>query len=155
MRRPDAWRLLATLSLTVAGTMVLLALVGLYLAQVPAAGAAGLCAALFFAPGLFFLNRTRRRYLRDTALAHVARLAKEKGVTNAGELSHALDIPRKDAELILRRAIAEGLLQGEIDAQGRFISADAPRCPRCHEPVPREARPAACPRCGNPLEAVP
>ncbi len=155
MRRPDAWRLLATFSLTVAATMVLLAFVGLALSQVPAAGAAGLCAAVFFVPGLFFLNRTRRRYLRDTALAHAARLAERKGVTEAAELAQALDVPTKDAEMILRKAIAEGALKGELNAQGRFVSPEARRCPRCQEPIAKDARPAVCPRCGAPLEGAP
>lgn len=151
MRRQTLWRGFTAFSLGVAGVMALLALVAASLSQGFAAGAAGLCALLFFVPGLFFLNHTRRLYARDLALAHAAKLADEKGVTDAEAMAKELDVSRKDAERILRKAIAEGYLRGELDAAGHFASASAPRCPSCRSPQGRDAAGTVCPSCGATL----
>lgn len=131
--------------------MVILAVIALSLSQGFAAGAAGLCAVLFFVPGLFFLNHTRRLYLRDVALAHAAQLADSKGVTDVETTAKELDLPRKDAELILRKAIDEGLLRGDLDTAGRFVATSAPRCPSCKAPLARDKATGVCPRCGASL----
>ncbi len=131
--------------------MVLLALIALSLSQGFAAVAAGLCAALFFIPGLFFLNHTRRLYQRDVALAYTAQLAESKGVADAEAMAKELHVSRKDVEPILRKAISEGHLRGEIDPAGRFVSASAPRCPLCQAPLARDKIASACPECGAPL----
>lgn len=151
MRRQTIWRGLTAFSLLTAGVMAVLALVALSLAEAPAAGAAGVCAAAFFVPGLFFLNYTRRLRLRDAALAHAAQIAELKGVTEAATMAKELHVPTKDAELILRKAIAEGILQGEVDNEGRFVSANVSRCPSCGAPLSRDANPSRCPRCGTAL----
>lgn len=131
--------------------MVLLAVLALSLSQGFAAGAAGLCAVLFFVPGLFFLNHTRQLYLRDAALAHAAQLAESKGVTDVDAMAKELDVPSKDAELILRKAINEGHLWGELDAAGRFVATGAPRCPSCRTPLARDKTASVCPHCGAAL----
>jgi hypothetical protein len=138
-------------SLGVAGTMVVLAALALLLSQTLAATAAGLCAVAFFIPGVFFLNQTRRLFLRDLALTHAAQLAESKGVTDADAMAKELAVPREDAEKILRKAIVEGHVQGEIDAAGRFVSAATPRCPRCHMPLAKDETMRTCPRCGAAL----
>ncbi len=148
MRRRTVWRVLCLFSLSVAGTMAILALIALGLSQPPASAAAALCAAAFFIPGLFFLNYSRRLQLRDMALAHAAQLADSHGVTDATAVAKELDVRAKDAEAILRRAIDEGFLRGTIDAKGRFVSVNAARCPACQEPLAKDAGVRACPRCG-------
>lgn len=150
MRRRTFYRLLAFLSLGVSGGALLLAIVALALAHVFEAGAAAVCSAVFFIPGLLFLNHWRQLYVRDLALAHAGAVAEAEGVTDGKAMSETLKIPREDAEKILRRAIQEGHVTGEIDATGRFISSSAPRCPVCGKPMPRSAS-GACPSCGAPL----
>lgn len=146
--------MLTRLSLAVAATMGALALVALGMSQPLAAGAAALCGLLFFVPGLFFLNETRRAYLRDAALAHAGRVAEARGVTDAEALGMELHVPRDQAEKILRKAIQEGHARGSLDDRGRFVAADAPRCPSCEAPLPREPQRPACPACGAALAPV-
>ena len=151
MRRETVWRGLTAVSLGVTGVMALLAVLAFVLSQALAAAAAGLCAVVFFVPGLFFLNYARRLAARDLALAHVAKLAEDRGVTDAEAMGKELEMPTKDAERILRKAIEEGHLAGELDAAGRFVSARAPRCPSCNAPRSRDAAGSVCPRCGATL----
>ena len=151
MRRETVWRGLTAVSLGVAVVMAVLGMLALVLSQALAAAAAGLCAVMFFVPGLFFLNYARRLAARDLALAHVAKLAEDRGVTDAEAMGKELEMPTKDAERILRKAIEEGHLAGELDAAGRFVSARAPRCPSCSAPHARNAAGSACPRCGATL----
>lgn len=151
-RRRQAWyRGLTWLTLGAAGTFLLLSLVALGLAQPLAAGAAALCGLLFFIPGLFFLNQHRRLRLRDAALLHAAHVAEARGVIELQDLAEELRVPANDAEKILQTAIREGRARGELDAKGRFVAADAPRCPSCRVALPKERPPSVCPACGKPL----
>lgn len=151
MRRRTLYRALAVFALAVSVVMVVLAAVALGLSSAFEASAAAACAVLFFIPGLAFLNQARRLRARDLALAHVGQLAQERGVTDAETMGKDLGIPAKDAEKILTKAIAEGYLQGAVDADKRFVAADAPHCPSCHAAVPRNPRPDRCPACGAAL----
>lgn len=145
------YRNLSRFAVTVAGALGALALLALALAQPLAAGAAALCGFLFFLPGLFFLNRYRHLALRDLALAHAGEVAEAKGVADAEAMGRELRIPRADAEKILRKAVVEGHARGEVDGNGRFVAADAPRCPSCGGPLARDPSPATCPACGADL----
>lgn len=145
------FRSLSILALGVAAVMLLFAGVALGLSEPFAASAAVLCALVFFVPGLFFLNEARRLRLREVALAHAAAFAKGRGIVDATTLGKELRVPAAVAEKILQKAIREGHIRGAVDARGVFIAVDAPRCPSCHAPIPREPMPAACPTCGAPL----
>lgn len=151
MRRLTAYRVLTLFSLGAAATAGLLALVALVLAHAFEAGAAALCAAVFFVPGLLFLRYWRQLGSRELALIHVAALAEEKGVTEGKALGRELDIPEADATKILRIAIREGKLRGEVDDRGRFVAASAPRCGACGTAVPRSLHGSPCPSCGKPI----
>ncbi len=151
MRRISAYRFLTFLCLGAAGTAAVLAAVGLGLAHAFEAGAAALCALVFFVPGLLFLRTWRQLGSRDLALAHVAGLAEQAGVTDARALGKALDIPEADAAKVVRIALREGRLQGTLDDAGRFVSVTAPRCGACRTAVPRAAVPGTCPSCGKPI----
>lgn len=151
MRRTSAYRSLTLLCLGAATTAAVLAAVALGLAHGFEAAAAALCAAVFVVPGLLFLRYWRRLAARDLALAHVAAIAEAAGVTDAKTLAKKLDLPEADAAKIVRIALREGRLRGELDANGRFIAASAPRCPACGTACPRVPGPAACPSCGAPL----
>lgn len=140
---------LAAVAIALAATGAILSIVGLALARADAAGAAAICAVVFFVPGLAFLNHSRRLRARDAALLHVAGLVRDAGVVDADGIAEALDVPREDAARILRTAASEGHLRGRLDG-GRFVAADAPRCGSCDEPVPRRAFGGPCPRCGRP-----
>lgn len=142
---------LAAFAMAVSGAAGILAVAGLLLAQGGSAGAAALCAAAFFVPGLAFYNYARKLQLRDAALVHVAGLAREAGVIGTDRIARVLGVGVEDAEKIVGRAIGEGHLKGKLDERGRFVAEDAPRCEACGEPVPRDAVPAACPRCGRAL----
>ncbi len=109
-----------------------------------------MCALVFFIPGLLFLRHWQRLGSRDLALAHVAGLAEAEGVVDAKTLAQRLGVPEADAAKIVRIAIREGRLRGEMDASGRFVAANAPRCAACGKPVPRSVGPGACPACGKP-----
>lgn len=151
MRRSSAYRFLTFFCLGAAATALALAGVGLGLAHAFEAGAAALCSAVFFIPGLLFLRHWRRLAARDLALVHVAGLAEQAGVTDAKALAEKLDIPEADAAKIVRIAIREGLLQGEVDDAGRFVAASTPRCPACGAAVARSFGAAPCPSCGRPI----
>ncbi len=151
MRRTSAYRLLALGCLGVAATAAVLAVVALGLAHGFEAGAAALCALVFVIPGLLFLRYWGQLASRDLALAHVARLAEQAGVTDARSLGTALDVPEADAAKIVRIALREGRLQGEMDPRGRFVAASAPRCPACGAAYPRAAGSGTCPACGRPV----
>lgn len=125
--------------------------VALALNHAPEAGAAALCAGVFFVPGFLFLRYWRQLFVRDLALAHAAKLADDAGVMDGKSLGSALTVPEDDATKILATAIREGLLQGELDSKGRFVSATAPRCPSCGAAAPRNAGRGACPSCGRPM----
>lgn len=109
-----------------------------------------MCALVFFIPGLLFLRHWQRLGSRDLALVHVAGLAEAEGVVDAKTLAQRLGVPEADAAKIVRIAIREGRLRGEMDASGRFVAANAPRCAACGKPVPRSVGPGACPACGKP-----
>lgn len=126
-------------------------MVALVLAHAAEAGAAALCAAVLFIPGLLFLREWRRLYVRDLALVHAAQLAEEEGVTDGKALGERLHVPEADAAKILRIAIREGRLWGEVDDKGRFVSGTAPRCAACGAAVPRASVPGPCPSCGAPV----
>ncbi len=151
MRRVSAYRFLTFLCLGAAATAAALAAVGLGLAHTFEAGAAGLCALVFFVPGLLFLRYWRQLGSRDLALAHVAGLAERAGVTDVKVLGETLEISEADAAKIVQIALREGRLQGTLDDAGRFVSATAPRCAGCRTPVPRSAVPGPCPSCGQPI----
>lgn len=142
---------LAAFAMAVSGAAGILAVAGLLLAQAGSAGAAALCAAVFFVPGLAFYHYARKLQLRNAALVHVAGLAREAGVIGTDRIAGVLGVRVEDAEKIVRRAIGEGHLKGKLDARRRFVAEDAPRCEACGEPVPRDAAAGACPRCGGAL----
>ena len=131
-----------------AGAAVVLVAVAFALDHLAEAGAAAVCAAAFFVPGLLFLRYWRQLYVRDVALEHAAKLADEAGVTDGKRLGEALGVPEADATKILATAIREGVLDGEIDSKGRFVSATTPRCPSCSAAAPRSAAKGPCPSCG-------
>ncbi len=131
-----------------AGAATVLVGVAFALGHVPEGAAALLCAAVFFIPGLLFLGYWRQLYVRDIALAHAAKLADDAGITDSRTLGSELKVPEQDARRILTTAIREGLLQGELDAEGRFVSATAPRCPSCGAAAARSAGRGPCPSCG-------
>lgn len=148
MRRARLYRILTLVCLWAAGAAVVLMAVALALGHIFEASAAALCAAVFFVPGLLFLRYWRRLYVRDVALAHAAKLADEAGVMDGKALGAQLDVPEEDATKILKTAIREGHLRGEVDARGRFVSMSAPHCLACSAAVPRTAVPGPCPSCG-------
>lgn len=149
MRRVRFYGWLTLFCLGTACTAAALMLFGFGLGHAFEGAAAGVCAAAFMVPGLLFLNYWRRLSNRDLALAHAAKLADEAGVTDGKALARQLDVPEPDATKILQTAMREGILQGEIDGAGRFVSSTAPRCARCGTPVPRSASQGRCPSCGT------
>ena len=151
MQRTSAYRFLSWVCLGAAATAGVLAAVALGLAHAFEAGAAAACAVVFFVPGLLFLRYWRQLGSRELALAHVARLAEEAGVADAKDLAQTLEVAEADATKILRIAIREGRLRGEVDAKGRFVAASAPRCATCGTAVPRSREKEACPSCGRPI----
>ncbi len=151
MRRITAYRFLTLFCLGVTVVAIALAAVAASLAHAFEAGAAALCAGVFFVPGLLFLRYWRRLGSRELALAHVANLAEGAGVAESRALGEQLEIPEADTTKILQTAIREGHLRGEVDASGRFVAASAPRCPACGTAVPRTAGAGLCPSCGKPL----
>ncbi len=142
---------LATFALAVASATAALAVVGVVMAEMAPAGAAALCSIALFIPGFAFLHRARGLRKRHAALAHVARFADASGVLRMETLAEELSVPRDDAEKILRRAIAEGHVQGAFDDRGRFLSADVRRCTSCWTDIPKDAGGETCPRCGAAL----
>lgn len=148
MQRLALYRRLTLLCLWAAGAAAVLTAVAVVLSRLFEATAAGLCAAVFFVPGLLFLRYYRRLYVRDLALAHAGKIAEEAGVVDAKTLSRKLDVPEADATKILQLAIHEGLAKGAVDTDGGFVSATAPRCPACGKALPRASRGAPCPACG-------
>lgn len=149
MRRVSAYRFLTVVCLGAAITAVALAGVALGLAHTFEAGAAAVCALVFFIPGLLFLRQWQRLGSRELALAHVAGLAEAEGVVDAKTLAEKLSVPEADAAKIVRIAIREGRLQGEMDASDRFVASSAPRCAACGQPVPRSLGHGTCPACGH------
>ncbi len=148
MQRLSLYRLLTFLALGAAATAGVLAGVAFGLSHAFEAGAAALCALVFVVPGLLFFRYSQRLASRDLALVHVARVAEEAGVADAEMLAKALDVPAADATKIVRIAIREGRLQGEVDGAGRFVSANAPRCASCGTALPRKLASGPCPSCG-------
>lgn len=148
MRRLRLYRLLTLCCLWASGATAVLMAVAFALSRAFEAGAAALCAAVFFVPGILFLRHWRRLYVRDLALAQAANLAEKAGVTDGKALGTQLEVPQEDATKILQTAIREGHLRGEMDKRGRFVSATAPRCPACGAAVPRTASRGPCPSCG-------
>ncbi len=151
MRRVSVYRFLTLFCMGAAVVALALSGIALGLAHVFEAGAAALCAAVFFVPGLLFLRYWRQLGSRDLALAHVAGVAEDMGVADAKGLGEALHLPEADAAKILRIAIREGRLQGEVDPKGLFVAASAPRCAACGAPVPRQLVHDPCPSCGKPV----
>lgn len=151
MRRLTLYRGLTLVCLWAAGAAAALAVVALALSHGFEASAAGLCAAVFVVPGLLFLRHWRRLLARDLALVHVAQIADEEGVADAKTLGRRLDIPEGDAAKIIQIAIREGHAKGTVDDEGRYISARAPRCPKCGHALPHAAARGRCERCGAPL----
>lgn len=149
MRRVGRYRLLTLFCFWAAGAAGVLAAIAFGLGRLFEMSAALLCAAVFFLPGLFFLRFWRRLYARDLALVHAARVAEEAGVVDAKTLGQRLDVPETDATKILQLAIREGHATGEVDDRGGFVSATAPRCPKCGKALPRALRGGTCPACGT------
>ena len=148
MRRVRLYRILTLFCLWASGAAAVLMVMAIVLSRLFEASAAGLCAALFFIPGLLFFRYWRQLYARDLALAHAAKLAEEAGVTDGKALGAQLEVSEADAAKILRTAIREGHFQGEVDKRGRFVAATAPRCPACGAAIPRSTKAGACPSCG-------
>lgn len=148
MRRVRFYGWLTALCLGTAGLAAALMLVGFGLGHAFEGTAAGVCAGAFLIPGFLFLNYWRRLSNRDLALTHAAKLADEAGVTDGKALAKQLDVPAEDATKILQTALREGVLQGEFDAAGQFVSRTAPRCASCGTAVPRTASSGTCPSCG-------
>lgn len=136
-------------ALAVATGAGLLAGIGIATAQGAAAGAAALCAAAFFVPGLAFANYARTLRLRDEALEHVASLARDAGTIDIERLADELQVPKADAERILRKAVAEGRLGGRFHGDGRFVVDEDPRCPACGREAPSTR--GTCASCGASL----
>lgn len=151
MRRISLYRFLTYVCLGGAVAAGALAAIALGLAHGFEASAAALCAVVFFVPGLLFLRYWQQLASRDLALVHAAKVAEEEGVADPKTLGEKLDVPSADATKILRIAIHEGRLRGEIDSSGRFVAADAPRCAACGAPVARSLRSGPCPSCGRPI----
>ncbi len=151
MQRTSIYRVLTLFCLAAAVFAGVLAAVALGLSHGFEAGAAALCALVFVLPGLLFLRHWQRLASRDLALAHAADVAEEAGVADATTLAEKLEVPPADAAKILRIAIREGRLKGEIDRSGRFVAASARRCGSCGTPVPRSAESGPCPSCGKPV----
>jgi hypothetical protein len=151
VQRMSLYRFLTFLCFGAAATAAVLAAVAFGLAHGFEAGAAALCALVFFIPGLLFLRYWQRLGSRELALAHAAAVAEEAGVADAKTLAEKLEIPAADATKIVRIAIREGRLRGELDPSGRFIAASTPRCAACGTPVPRSVSSGPCPSCGKPV----
>lgn len=151
MRRTSLYRFLTFFSLGAAATAAVLAAVALGLSHGFEASAAGFCALVFVVPGILFLRYWQRLASRDLALAHVAAVAEKAGVADARRLGKELDVPEADAAKIVKIAIQEGRLRGEVDDAGRFVATTAPRCAACGVAVPRTPGPGACPSCGQPI----
>ena len=150
MRRVSLYRWLTFLCLVLTAGAGGLAAVALGFAHGFEAAAAALCAAVFLVPGLLFLRYWQRLESRALALVHVAEVAETEGVADARSLAEKLGIPEADVPKIVRTAIREGRLRGEVDPNGRFVAASTPRCPACDAPLPRTIGPSACPSCGKP-----
>lgn len=150
MERNSFYRVLTFATLGTAATAGVLAGVALGLSHGFEAGAAGLCALVFAVPGLLFFRFSQRLASRDLALTHAANVAEEAGVADPEALGKALDVPPADATKIVRIAIREGRLKGEVDSAGRFVSASAPRCAACGTAIPRKLVSGPCPSCGKP-----
>jgi hypothetical protein len=148
VRRVRLYRILTLVCLWAAGAAAVLMVVAFALSRLFEGGAAALCAAVFFVPGLLFLRHWRRLYLRDLALAHAAKLAEDAGVTDGKALGAQLEVSEEDATKILQTAIREGQFHGERDKKGRFVAATAPRCPACGVAIPRTTKAGPCPSCG-------
>ncbi len=148
MRRRTVYRWLTLLCLGAAATALVLGAAALLLAHAFESAAAALCAATFFIPGLLFLRYWRRLYARDLALAHAGALAEAEGVTDSKALGEQLHVPAEDAAKILKTAIREGQVRGEMDEHGVFVASNAPRCPACGKAVPRRTSGRSCPFCG-------
>ncbi len=151
MRPRGLYRSLTILSLCLSAGALLLAAAAVTFARPFEASAAALCSAVFFVPGLLFLNHWRRLRSRDLALAHAGSVADAEGVIDSAALGERLKVPKEDAGKILRTAIREGHAKGDMDAAGRYVSSTALRCPRCGTPVARNLAGGACPSCGAPL----
>lgn len=146
VRAQSLYGRIGLVALLLALAAAVLALVGLAISQPQGAGAAAVCAAAFFVPGLAFFNYARRLRLREVALMHVAEFVEARGAVDADDIAEKLSVPRGDAEKILQRAVAEDRVRGAFDDRGRFVSERAKRCGSCSTPVPMAAD--ACPSCG-------
>jgi hypothetical protein len=149
LRRRSAYRILAIVSLSLAATLGVLAIFAVAAGQTLPAGAAGLCAGVFFIPGLAFLNQSYRLVLRETALKHVASIVQRDGSVDPEELSKELGVSKDDLRRILNKAVAEGYVAGTVTPAGRFIATGWVSCPRCDKVNPRNAE--QCAACGSPF----
>lgn len=122
MQRRAAYEVLAAGTLGVAAVAGVLAAAGAALQSALGAGAAGLCAALFAVPGIYFLVYSRRLRSRDAALAHAAAFARSRGTLGIGELADELRVSPHDAEKILRKAVEEGHLFGRFEGRNGFVA---------------------------------
>jgi hypothetical protein len=122
VNRQTWYELVATAALAGAAVAAILAAIGALFFQPLSAGAAGLCAIVFFIPGLYLLAYVRRLRARDMALAHAAAFAASRGAFDPKELAAELAVSKDDAEMILRTALREGRLRGRFDERGRFIA---------------------------------
>ena len=147
MRPRSLYETLGKFALGVGMGASVLAVVALAIGGGTPALASGACAVAFALPGLIFLQEARRLAARQAALAHVATLAEERGILGPDDLAQALRTRTEDADRILKKAFAEGVLAGAFDARGRFVAASAPRCRMCGAARPR-ALASGCPSCG-------
>jgi hypothetical protein len=148
VRRRSLYRNLALVCLVLAVSMAALAAIAVVLGQALSAGAAALCAGALAVPGLIFLNQSYRLFIRNIALGHVSSMVEREGGTDVGALANELGVPEADAKRILQKAIKEGYVNGEIDGQGRFVSADSVRCPNCGKRRPKTLKAEFCDGCG-------
>lgn len=148
MRAHTFYTGLGALSLAIAASAGILAVLGLAFAQPISAGAAALCTGVFVAPGLILAGYARHLAVREAALKHVNAIAQDRDILDANVLAEELKVSREDAEKILKIGAREGHLQGTFDAKGRFITASAPRCPSCGTPYHRNLPSPSCAVCG-------
>jgi hypothetical protein len=149
VRRRSAYRILAIVSLGLASSLGVLAIIAGFAGQALPAGAAGLCAGVFFIPGLAFLNQSYRLVLRETALKHVASIVQRDGSVDPDGLSKELGVSGDDAQRILDKAVAEGFIARDLAPAGRFIPTAWVSCPHCKKMNPRNAE--QCAACAWPL----
>jgi hypothetical protein len=131
VNRREWYELLAVGVLALSLASAILAAAGAAFQQTLGVAASSLCAVAFLVPGLYFLGYSRRLRSRDLALAHAAAFARSRGAIRIQDLADELQVPRDDANRILRMAVEEGYLDGTFESEDRFVPGrpPAPRSP--------------------------